>query len=114
MQHSVHKACVRYYYLPARHDKYAEIIEVVNSQHYTIDVPMWEEDIILEPFYTRFITTKEEKHCRGSEIWKLFSGWEKLYSDHQKYEVEEKDVLLLKEFKNTLLLSKGVSNNMVA
>ena len=106
-------ACVRYYYMPARNGNSAEIIEVLNSQQCTIDVPVWEEDIILEPFYMRTITSKEEQTSNGAEIWKLFYDWKKLYADHQKYGVEKADMILLESFRSRLSLSADLSENMV-
>lgn len=104
------KACVRYYYLSARNGNSAEIIKVLNSQRYTIDVPMWEEDVILEPFYTRPITSKEEHACRGAETWKLFSDWNKLYADLLKNGVTKEELKELEHYQRNL----SSSENMVA
>ncbi|GAB3201660.1 hypothetical protein ABID22_001421 [Pontibacter aydingkolensis] len=107
---STNKACVRYYYLAPRNGNKAEIIKVLNSHRYTIDVPMWEEDVILEPFYTRPMTVKEEHNCRGAETWKLFSDWSKVCADLLKNGVAENELKELENYRDNLLSSE----NMVA
>ncbi|MBC5993075.1 hypothetical protein [Pontibacter cellulosilyticus] len=102
------KACVRYYYLAARNGNSAEIIKVLNSQRYTIDVPLWEEDVILEPFYTRPMTKKEEHHCKGSETWKLFYNWNKLYADLSKNGAGEHELKELQDRQKNLMSAENI------
>ncbi|WP_439881470.1 hypothetical protein ACSX1A_20355 [Pontibacter sp. MBLB2868] len=96
------KTCVRYYYLSARSGNNAEIIEVLNSRCFSVKVPMLEEDVVLEPFHTRQMTPKESKVFRDSETWKVFSCWSKLYENHHKYDVEERELAELEEYRSKL------------
>ena len=93
---------VRYYYLAARNGSSAEVIKVLNSQRHTIDVPLWEEDVILEPIFTRPMTRKEKSHCKGGEVWKLFNDWDKFCKDLSKSGVEGNALKELEFYKNGL------------
>ncbi|WP_299825359.1 hypothetical protein [uncultured Pontibacter sp.] len=101
------KAFVRYYYLAAREGRSAEIIEVLNSKSHTVKVPMWEEDILLEPFHTRALTRKEGAAYNKAEVWKVFEDWEELYGDHEKYSVRQNEMLALENFRNQLYTSQN-------
>ncbi|GAB3828053.1 hypothetical protein [Pontibacter rugosus] len=78
-------ACVRYYYLPARNKRCAEIIEVLNSDSDTIKVPTREEDIRLRSFFKRELSRKETEIYVASQTWKVFTSWEELELDHIKF-----------------------------
>lgn len=101
------KAYVRYYFLPARNGNKPEIIEVINSRLHAVDVPMLEEDLLLEPFYTRSVTMKEAMDYGESEIWVVFSTWDELQADHEKYEVGAVEIAALSNVTSLLLSSSG-------
>lgn len=101
-------SCVRYYYLAARNGNSAEVIKVVNGQSYTIHVPLWEEDVVLEPIFSRPMTCKEESSCKGIEVWKLFNDWDKLYKDLKKG-AEENDLKKLEANVSGLLVAEDTS-----
>ncbi len=102
------KACVCYYYLPARYGNNAEIIKTLYSQNNTISVPMWEENIMLEPFHIRYITPEEVQYYNGVEVWEVFQSWDELCAEEQKCEVEENELKILEHFRDSLTLSKSM------
>jgi hypothetical protein len=78
-------AYVRYFYLPASKERPAEIIEVLNSDSETVEVPMREEDVELQAFFVRPLSGREAEAYRKAETWKLFNSWEELKQDHFKF-----------------------------
>lgn len=78
---------VSYFYLPASNGKPAEIIVVLNSTSDTIQIPVPEEDVVLQVFFQRSITPAEAKRYGTEEIWRIFNTWPLLKADHAKYNV---------------------------
>jgi hypothetical protein len=100
--------CVRYYYLSARYGNSPEIIKVLYSQNKIVDVPMWEENISLEPFHSRALTPHEQIDCQGKEVWDIFMTWDELFAEEDKFEVETQELIVLENFKDHLFLPKSM------
>jgi hypothetical protein len=94
--------------MPARKDSQAEIIMVLNSREEVITVPTWEEDIELEPFYTRPLTSIEADTTKEAELWKVFLSWDSLHNDHYKMEVQEKYLDALETYKVSMPLTEDI------
>lgn len=103
---SLHPKCnqlqVCYYYLPSQNSKPAELIEIINSTASAIRIPVPEEDLELKAFFQRDMTQKEVERFGSDATWRIFSSWEELKADHEKYRVNPETIMLLmacKEFK---------------
>lgn len=90
---------VRYFYLPASTDRYAEVIEVLNSRSEVIEVPMREEDVELHAFFARPLTGRELESYRRNEVWKVFSTWEEVKHDHFAFDLPDDLVEQLLRFR---------------
>ena len=90
------KVQVSYYYLPAGHERKAEIIQVFHSDAWCIQVPTREEDLELYAFFQRTATPAEIARFGPSQTWRIFSFWEELEEDQIRYGVphEVLEVLL--------------------
>jgi hypothetical protein len=82
------KVQVSYYYMPAGHDRQAEIIQIINSDSWCIQVPTREEDLELYSFFQRTATITEIIQFGKSQTWRIFSSWEALEEDHQLFQVD--------------------------
>lgn len=84
---SVSQPQVRYFYMPASDGKAAEIIAIVNSDSDVIRIPIPEEDVILQAFFQRDVTAYETARFGEAATWRIFNSWEKLETDHARYNV---------------------------
>ena len=78
---------VSYFYLPSLNGKPAEVIVVLNSTANTIQIPVPEEDLELQAFFERSMTTAETTHFGKASTWRIFSTWNQLEADHKEYGV---------------------------
>lgn len=91
---------VCYFYLPSLNGKPAEVITVLNCASDTIRIPMPEEDLELSKFFKRRITPSEYKEFGTKSIWRIFSSWSELETDHQEYKVSPANIGMLLDFRN--------------
>ncbi|MCX2738638.1 hypothetical protein [Pontibacter anaerobius] len=100
---------VRYFYLPASNDRYAEVIEVLNSNSDTVKVPMREEDVELEAFFVRPLSGRELEAYKKAETWKLFNSWEELKQDHFRFDLPDELLEHLLRFKGRFELHEEMT-----
>ncbi|CAM3466500.1 hypothetical protein POKO110462_04025 [Pontibacter korlensis] len=106
---SISSACVRYFYLPATKERPAEVIEVINSNSNTVNVPMREEDLELQTFFVRPLCTREAEQYKGTETWKLFTSWEELQQDHYKLDLPNEILNQLLRFRQSFALQEEIA-----
>lgn len=102
-------AYVRYFYLPATNDRYAEVIEVLNSNSGVVKVPMREEDVELEAFFVRPLSSRETAAYKNAETWKLFNSWEELKHDHFKFGLSDELMEQLLSFRSSFDLHEEMA-----
>jgi hypothetical protein len=95
---------VCYFYLPPLTGKPAEVIVVLNANCETIRIPVPEEDLELQAFYQRSITSEEAKRFGNEPVWRIFDSWAQLELDHRRYKVNPTDVEQLASWKITMPL----------
>jgi hypothetical protein len=98
-----------YFYLPASEGRPAEIILIVNSDKRFIEVPMREEDVVLESFFQRDMTDVEIKTLGNNQVWQIFGSWNDLADDHIRYQVSDYVLSELFYFKELFPLSEGMA-----
>ncbi|WP_461490540.1 hypothetical protein [Pontibacter sp. HJ8] len=98
-----------YFYLPASEGRSAEIILIVNSDRRFVQVPMREEDVVLEAFFQRDMTEMEINSFGTNQVWQIFGTWNDLADDHIRYRVSDYVLSELYYFKDLFPLSEGMA-----
>ncbi|MFD2246048.1 hypothetical protein [Pontibacter ruber] len=103
------KVQVSYYYMPAGHDRKAEIIQIINSDSWCIEVPTREEDLELFSFFQRIATVTEIAQFGTSQTWRIFTSWEALEEDHHLYQVDQDILAILMAHRGNYRLSEEIA-----
>ncbi|MDX5417667.1 MAG: hypothetical protein LPK09_00520 [Hymenobacteraceae bacterium] len=98
-----------YYYMPASAERPAEIIEILNSDRPYIQVPMREEDVMLEAFFMREMSEDEIKSHGSNQVWQIFGTWGELIDDHLKHHVNDYILAELFRYKDQYPLPEGMA-----
>ena len=98
-----------YFFLPASDERSSEIIQILNAEELLIQVPMREEDVVLESFYQREMTEAEISRYGKQEVWQIFGSWGELFEDHLKLQVSECALSQLSHFKSQFPLPEGMA-----
>ena len=98
-----------YFYLPASDERPSEIIQILNANELLIQVPMREEDVVLESFFQREMTEAEIGKYGRQEVWQIFGSWSELIEDHFKLQVSEYVLSQLSHFKRQFYLPEGMA-----
>lgn len=98
-----------YFYMPASDERPSELIEILNCDNKYIQVPMREEDIVLEAFFVRDMTEKEIQNFSNTQVWQIFATWGELLEDHLRYHVDTFVLSELNRYKNQFPLPEGMA-----
>ena len=98
-----------YFYMPASDERPAELIQILNCDSTYIQVPMREEDVMLDAFFVRDMTETEVQNFSGSQNWQIFVHWDDLHEDHVRYKVSDKVLKELEQFKQKFPLSESIA-----
>ncbi|MBD1398351.1 hypothetical protein H9Q13_14360 [Pontibacter sp. JH31] len=98
-----------YYYMSANAERPAEIIEILNSDRPYVQVPMREEDVMLEAFFVRDMSAEEIQSHGNNQVWQIFGTWGELIDDHLKLHVNDYVLAELFHYKNQYPLPEGMA-----
>ena len=98
-----------YFYLPASDERSSEIIQILNAGELHIQVPMREEDVVLESFFQRDMTEAEINWYGSQEVWQIFGTWGELVDDHFKFKVSDYILSELSHFKHQFPLPEEMA-----
>lgn len=95
--------------MPASEERPAEIIQIMNTDRRYIQVPMREEDIVLEAFFQRDMTVAEIDSFGSNQVWQIFGTWHDLLDDHLRFDVSDFVLSELSRYRDQFPLPKGIA-----